>query len=86
MILALFEQVYSYLAPIGLLCFGVGYAMVYRDLYGFVTDIYIMITSLAPGQSYDCPIDNEITLKNMDDICLCQQQQNTIKFRPCAQF
>ena len=59
--------------------------------FGYVTGsqwihvVYLLIsfrvTSLALGQSYDCPSASEVTLKDMDTINL---YQTTTKQKPCA--
>ena len=39
--------------------------------------ISFRVTSLALGQSYDCPSASEVTLKNMDKMICTKTQQNT---------
>ena len=50
------------------LCFVVFWCVLV--LIGF--PISFRVTSLALGQSYDCPNASEVTLKDMDDMDNCQ--------------
>ena len=43
--------------------------------------IFFKIASLAPGKSYDCPSNSEVSLKDMDKISLCL---STFKWESCA--
>ena len=48
--------------------------------------VFFRVTSLALGQSYDCPSASEVTLKNMSKTYCQQTSEKTTKYKPRAYF
>ena len=62
------------------------YGLIMRSwwIYNICLPIAFRVTSLALGQSYDCPSASEVTLMDLEKSTNTKPQQNRNKHKPCA--